>query len=944
MKSVIRKIPRRVPREILWILLVVFLVAAGCAAPGSQTRAPGDGGTASSVVSVTGEELADRVRLSVEGNSTLAYTVFRLSEPLRLIVDLADTDVTKLESEISIDLGNIEAVSTIQFDEDAGKIGRLEVGLYELWEYETSRSENTIIIDFLKPVSVVEEEMPASVDEPGVPEVEAAAEIVEVVELTVPAEGSEEGTEGATEPEGIIEAAASEPGPPATFINSVLFEEDADSLRVEFVGDGSVTNFETLNLSGPARLVVDIRGVAKGFAPTRIPVEMGGVTRIRIGEHYDDDKLRFVMDVDSEEVPPYAVESSGNSLVVTFGDAAEGVEAAAPAAAEIVAEPAPEPVQVEEPVSAEVEAAAETAPEPAPETKPEIVQAEIAPVPLAEAGSLITDVRYRSEESGGAVLIISDDVLEFNIDQPDERHLLVDLNNVSLAKTHVRSQDTRDQPGALLALSSFNPKGSDGARVALTFDAGTTFEVDQTGGTITVSLIAPTVEVEEPVEVVQVVLPAAEEVAPAQTMIEEEAVEAEEPQGVTGPRRKYTGERITMDFQNADLLNVLRLIAEVSGFNMITSDAVGGRITMRMVDVPWDQALEIILKTKGLGQVREGNVVRIAPLSVLESERSAELKAREAQLKVEELILEIIPISYSKASDLVAQLSPFLSSRGSINTDSRTNSLIVKDIQANVEKVKGLVVELDVPTPQVRIEARIVIVDEGYIQNLGIQWGGNYDDGSVAVFGESGNTNFSGGLVNLPASNANTVLGVTFGNVSNFTNLDLRLSALEQNNKGRIISSPSLLVIQNETANIEVNNPFPENRTSTEVSDEGATTTTEVSFPDIWTRLKITPQVTSNEDIFMEVFVEKDSKGQQAIFDLNTFTGVNSHKLETKIILKNHGTAVIGGVYTENKKGSSSRVPFLHKIPLIGGLFKNKSSENTREELLIFINATIVED
>jgi type IV pilus assembly protein PilQ len=328
---------------------------------------------------------------------------------------------------------------------------------------------------------------------------------------------------------------------------------------------------------------------------------------------------------------------------------------------------------------------------------------------------------------------------------------------------------------------------------------------------------------------------------------------------------------------------------------------------------------------------------------VLEGERAAELKAREAQLKVEELILEIIPISYSKADDLVSQLTPFLSSRGSINTDKRTNSLIVKDVQANVEKVKGLVVELDVPTPQVRIEARIVIVDEGYIQNLGIQWGGNYDDGSVQIFGASGGTTF-GDLVNLPASNANTVLGVTFGSISNFTNLDLRLSALEQNNKGRIISSPSLLVIQNETANIEVNNPFPENRTSTEVSDEGATTTTEVSFPDIWTKLKITPQVTSNEDIFMEIYVEKDSKGQQATFDLNTFTGINTHKLETKIILKNHGTAVIGGVYTENKKGSQSRVPFFHKIPLVGGLFKNKSEENTREELLIFINATIVED
>jgi type IV pilus assembly protein PilQ len=410
---------------------------------------------------------------------------------------------------------------------------------------------------------------------------------------------------------------------------------------------------------------------------------------------------------------------------------------------------------------------------------------------------------------------------------------------------------------------------------------------------------------------------------------------------------KYTGERITLDFQNADLQNVLRLIAEVSGLNIITAEGVGGKISMRMRDVPWDQALDIILKTKGLGQIREGNVVRIAPQSVLASEKLAAIKAKEAEIKVEDLVLEIVPISYSKAEDLVGQVSSFLSVRGSVTTDKRTNALIVKDIEENIAKIKELVVELDIPTPQVRIEARIVIVDEGYVKNLGIQWGGTYDDGSTVISGLSGVQAGASGtfesLVNMPASNAQTVLGFSFGSVGNFTNLDMRLSALEQTNNGRIISSPSLLVIQNETANIEVNNPFPENRTSTEVSDDGATTTTEVSFPDIWTKLKITPQVTSSDDIFMEVMVEKDSKGQQAIFDDNTFTGVNSHKLETKIILQNHGTAVIGGLFTENEKDGNSSVPFFSKIPVLGWLFKNTNTENSRAELLIFINASVVE-
>jgi len=412
---------------------------------------------------------------------------------------------------------------------------------------------------------------------------------------------------------------------------------------------------------------------------------------------------------------------------------------------------------------------------------------------------------------------------------------------------------------------------------------------------------------------------------------------------------KYTGDLMTLDFKNADILNVLRLIAEVSGLNIITNDNVGGKISMRMVNVPWDQALDVILKTKGLGQIREGNVVRIAPIGQIEKERNAAATAKKAQEQVEDLILKIIPLSYAKAGDVVSQLTPFLGPRGSINTDNRTNSLIVKDVKENVKKIEGLVADLDIPTPQVRIEARIVIVDESWSRNLGIKWGGHAaTGGGTEIFGNAAISDaaYGGGdfAVNLPAANPTSILGVSFGSVGSFTNLDLRLSAMEQANKGKIISSPTLMVIQNQEASIEVNNPFPENRTSTSVGADGATTTTSVSFSDIWTKLKITPQVTSNDDIFMDVSVEKDSKGQQASFANNTYTGVNSHKLQTKIIVKNNGTAVIGGVYTESKNDGKSSVPFLSKLPLLGNLFKSTAKAKTKEELLIFINASIVKN
>ncbi len=979
MKSVIKKLP--------WAMLALTLVIAGCAGQAGQMKKSVEKAAVARILSVTGEDLPDRVRLTIDGSAPLTYTVFRLSEPLRLIVDLADTDVTQLGDKIDVSLGNVTSVVPEQFDEEAGRIGRLEIGLSELWDYETSRIDNRIIIDFMKPVTVSEPEIaPAQAavavtpEEPvespstGMPQSGAP----EVVELTVP----EETTPGETT---AVAPVPEQPAlEPATVVNKVLFYEEDGHFSMELVGNGSLKKYDALNLTGPARLVVDVWGVSKGFKPRVIPVEMSGVARIRVGEHAKEGKLRFVLDLEAETVPPYVFEVRDDRLIVTFGVegpseiAVKGVPETVQQAAE--AAPAPAVEQAAEAASAlAVEQAAEAVPEQAPEAAPAppvveqapeaapappVVAQQAAPEPgpvpsttnvkQAEPGPAISDIRYRTEEGGGAVLIIADSPVKYSVSQPDSRHLIVDLDKADLPTRLVRSQDTRNIGGPLLALSSFNPKGADGARVSLTYEEGTRFQVEQNGITLTVILASPVQEQPAEVAPVEISAPAA-----AQPAVEEKPAKAEAqvvPQKAPGAAEqmveakeapKYTGDLMTLDFRNADVLNVLRLIAEVSGLNIITGDNVSGKISMRMVNVPWDQALDVILKTKGLGQIREGNVIRIAPVVQIDKERNAALTAKKAQEQVEELFLKIVPLSYAKAGDVVSQLTPFLGPRGSINTDARTNSLIIKDVKGNVKKIEDLVAELDIPTPQVRIEARIVIVNESWSRNLGIKWGGHAaTGGGTEIFGNAGvsDASYGGGdfAVNLPASNPTSVLGVSFGSVGSFTNLDLRLSAMEQANKGKIISSPTLMVIQNQEASIEVNNPFPENRTSTSVGADGATTTTSVSFSDIWTKLKITPQVTSNDDIFMNVSVEKDSKGQQATFENNTYTGVNSHKLETKIIVKNNGTAVIGGVYTENKQDGKSSVPFLSKLPLLGNLFKSTAKEKTKEELLIFINASIV--
>jgi type IV pilus assembly protein PilQ len=973
---------RLMMRVLLAFLAVVVL--AGCAGPAQQARSSVEAAAVARVDSVSGQDLPDRVRVKIAGTSPLAFTVFRLSEPLRLIVDLADADVKGLGPEIPLSLGNVGAVRPIQFDEKAGKIGRLEIGLNESWEYVTAREGNSILIDFLKPAAKAEEK---PVPAPAAPEATPMAKVADPgpeatpmarVADPAPAVAAEAAPQGAAEvaPTGVTPApaevppaaaaspvaevpvapvvppaeaapAGATPAPaplaPARFINRVSFIEERGGLTVQLLADGAIGNYDTLKIKAPNRLVLDVWGVAKGFKPTVIPVDSSGLKQIRVGDYPKEGKVRFVLDLSGAEFPAAEVRKLDGLLVVYLGQ--KDIPASVPPAG------------------------GTTAGKPAPAIPPPAVQGVAAAAPASEAstGLSVTDLSYQPGDKDGKVTLTGSGKLPYKVSQPDSSHLVLELPGVVLPKKLVRSIDTREKGGALASLAAFNPRDNGGARVTLAFAADTVFDVSQQDAVIAVTLTAPARAEAAPKSAAEVtpagvtapaalavvtptgVSEAAPQVAAEAAPAAAPAVVTEKPLPAAADKKvalsaaktgSYAGERVTLDFQDADVKNVLRLIAEVSGLNIITSDQVGGTISMRMVDVPWDQALEVILKTKGLGMVREGNVVRIASIGQLDAEQADILKNREMSRKVEDLSLKIIGLSYAKGEEVLPQLTPFLSERGSINVDKRTNSLIIKDLVPNIESVQKLIVELDIPTPQVRIEARVVIVDETFSRSLGIKWGGSYVAGDTTIAG----TEAGSYLVNLPSTSVYGGIGVTIGSVGNFQNLDLRLSAMENNGNGKIISSPSLLVVENQQANIEVNNPFPEDRTSTTTGANGQTNTSSVTFSDLWTKLKITPHVTANKDIFMDVYVEKDSKGDTVPLSTGTFTGVNTHSLTTKIVVKNHGTAVIGGLFTESNKDSKGGIPFLSKIPVLGYLFRNTTESKTREEMLIFINAAVMEN
>jgi type IV pilus assembly protein PilQ len=420
----------------------------------------------------------------------------------------------------------------------------------------------------------------------------------------------------------------------------------------------------------------------------------------------------------------------------------------------------------------------------------------------------------------------------------------------------------------------------------------------------------------------------------------------------TGGKR-YTGRKISLDLQDADLINVMRLFAEVANLNIILAPDVKGKVTVRMVNIPWDQAMEIILKMNGLGYVLEDNVLRIASVGALTKEAEEDLKAKEAKRKAEDLITRIIPINYATAAAIDPTIKKSLSPRGETVVDARTNTLIVKDLALNVDNIVSLIKILDKPTAQIMIEARIVEASLNFTRQIGIQWGGlasasaatgNPISGlsSASVTGSpalgsttSGNGNW---VVNMPATitqGSGGALAFALSSLSKAYNLDLILSALESLGEGKVISQPKISALDNKEAKVEQGLSIPYATTST----AGATPT--IQFIDAKLSLTVTPHATPDNKIYLKVTVTKNAP-DTSIPSATGQPAILKNEATTEILLGDGETAVIGGILTINRTVTDSKVPWLADIPFLGWLFKNRSITDTRGELLIFLTPRLV--
>ncbi len=416
--------------------------------------------------------------------------------------------------------------------------------------------------------------------------------------------------------------------------------------------------------------------------------------------------------------------------------------------------------------------------------------------------------------------------------------------------------------------------------------------------------------------------------------------------GYLGAAEDFSGRTISLNFQDISVRTVLQIIADYNEFNLITSDTVTGNITLRLDGVPWDQALDIILKVKGLDKRMEGNILMVAPSDELAAREAKNLQAQQQVEELAPLYSEYVQINYAKAKDFAELIknedTSILSPRGSVSVDERTNTLLIRDTAKSIEDIKRMVGVLDIPIRQVIIEARMVTVKDNINEELGIRWGLTDTDGESSTSGSLNGANTAGGgtvpsiadrlNVNLPVTNPAGSIAFQVARLADGTILDLELSALEKENKGEIIASPRITTSNQKEAFIEQGVEIPYQ----EASSSGATST---QFKKAVLSLTVTPHITPDNKIILDLTVTQDTVSEVTS---NNAPAVDTQRIGTQVLVNNGETIVLGGIYQQQIINTVSKVPVLGDIPYLGWMFKSSNNFSEKKELLIFVTPRIV--
>ena len=706
-----------------------------------------------------------------------------------------------------------------------------------------------------------------------------------------------------------------------------------ESVIVLIKTDHKVESYESFALPDPPRVVIDIPNAIHAV-PKSLKAQ-GPIRQIRSSQYKTRPVkiVRIVVDLTTKL--PYQVDTAPNELQVAIGEAA------------LVAEK-PEPPAIAQAAS---------------EVEPEV---ELSAPPLEEEEGQVHSIDYRPQNGQAKLLIRTSGEVTFDVSETGTPPgLVVDVSGAVIDPKAAKVLDVRQLPGPVQRIRSTQDSLEPEKVVRIVVDLKGTVrhESVQTPQGIILSLQgvtavaappqpSPEPLVVQPAPVTPVVAPPPVPVAPVMVVLPEAPAEPEIA-------------RLSMDFKDADVNNLLRIIAEVSGQNIVAGEEVKGKVTVRLVDVPWDRALDNILRINGLGFVREDNIIRVAKLSAIRKERDERRKelVDEMEAPVAPLTTKIIPVNYADPKKIVDSLNKIKSKRGSISVDDRTAKLLVRDTSSNIEQMEIVLRELDTPTPQVMIEARIVTVASSHTRSLGIQWGfqNTHVDSRTGVdpfvlsqlFGSQGfdmsTAGTTGGptpavtagvpaAVNLPIPGPAGAIGVVLGKINDTFRLQAQLTALEDEALARTLSTPRIVALDNEEAVVKQGQEIP----FTTVDSSGRTT---VTFKEAVLSLTVTPHVTADRRVSMKIKVTDDSKGEEITFAGGFAFSFNRAEATSSLLVEDGSTVVIGGVRKRETGVSEKRVPFLGNIPVLGWLFKNRTEDLKPRtvELLFFITPTIID-
>ncbi|HTL50232.1 MAG TPA: type IV pilus secretin PilQ [Steroidobacteraceae bacterium] len=660
-----------------------------------------------------------------------------------------------------------------------------------------------------------------------------------------------------------------------------------NTLQVRLRTDGTAPQPLTFTIDKPARLSVDLPDVGLALDNRRIDVGSAGVDTIVAAEASGRTRVVFNLD----QLVPYTAVAEGDSVLVTLGAAPPGAQVS-------------------------------QAPNLAPRTGG------------ARSVSGI-DFRRSPEGAGRVVVQLSDPSTPASVKQEGNR-VIVDFTGADLSDDLMKRYDVVDFATPV-----------------------TTFDATRFGNSTRISVTA-TGDFEQ---------------LAYQTDNQYVIEVRQKPRATTVVQQKdkvYTGERLTLNFQDIDVRPVLQLLADTSGQNIVVSDSVKGRVTLRLQNVPWDQALDIVLKTKGLDMRRKDNVILVAPQAELAAQEKAELAAQKDIQDLAPLRTEFLTVNYAKASEIARLVKStgggsMLSERGNVTVDERTNTLLVQDTAENLTAIRAMVATLDIPVRQVLIESRIVIVSDDFSRDLGVRAGFTRVSDDIkdlmAISGSAQATDsimgsaldnlantgqpfpvdvpfgpsFDRYNVNMPVSNPAGRIALSILDFDDFL-IDLELSAAQNEGRGEIKSTPRVITANQREAIIEqgVEIPFQESASS------GATTT---QFKKAVLSLKVTPQITPDDRVILDLIVTKDSVGQLVPSATGGFVpSIDTRNIQTQVLVKDGQTVVLGGIMETERRDAVKKVPGLGDVPIVGNLFKSKNKINNRDELLIFVTPKILRE